>query len=121
MKFLWTTLGVKNLDESVAFYRDVVGLGLERRFPAGPGAEIAFMGDGETKVELMCRAGGGEPIIGPDISIGFEVESLDDKMASLREKGVPIHSGPFQPNPSVRFIFVQDPNGLRVQFVEHLH
>ena len=58
MKYLWTTMHVKNLEESIAFYEEVVGLKLEHRFPAGPGTEIAFMkSEGtETKVELLCRA-----------------------------------------------------------------
>ena len=44
MKFLWTTIYVKNLDESIAFYANLVGLQVVKRFPAGPGMEIAFYG-----------------------------------------------------------------------------
>ena len=40
-------------------------------------------------------------------------------MTSMKEKGIPIHSGPFQPNPHARFFFVLDPNGLKIQFVEN--
>ena len=50
MKFCWSTLRVKNMDESLKFYEEVVGLILDKRFNAGPGMEIAFLGDGETKV-----------------------------------------------------------------------
>lgn len=39
-------------------------------------------------------------------------------MAFVKEKGFEIHSGPFAPNPVTRFFFVQDPDGLLVQFVE---
>lgn len=39
MKFLWTAINVKNLDESIAFYSKLVGLQVVRRFPAGPGVE----------------------------------------------------------------------------------
>ncbi|HCX61202.1 MAG TPA: glyoxalase, partial [Clostridiales bacterium] len=54
MKFLWTTIHVKNMEESLAFYQDVVGLKLMNRFNAGPGMEISFLGEGETKLELIC-------------------------------------------------------------------
>ena len=57
MKFLWTTIYVKNLDESITFYSNLLGLKVVNRFPAGPGMEIAFMGNGindETLVELMA-------------------------------------------------------------------
>lgn len=117
MNICWCTVTVSDLDESLKFYQDIVGLRLERRFSAGTGAEIAFLGGGETKLELMCN--GAKPAIGEDISLGFEVDSLAEKMAFIAEKGIKIHSGPFEPNPHVRFFFVQDPDGLKVQFLEN--
>lgn len=118
MSFCWVTVTVKDLEESLRFYRDIVGLTLDRRFQAGPGMEIAFLGDGETKVELIVNEEVKEVNIGPHISLGFRVDSLDEKMEFVKERGIPIHSGPFQPNPSTRFFFIQDPNGLKIQFVE---
>jgi lactoylglutathione lyase len=53
MKFLWTTILVNNMDESLKFYEEIVGLKLTERFQAGPGMEISFLGEGETKVELI--------------------------------------------------------------------
>lgn len=118
MKFCWTTLMVKDMETSLAFYREVVGLPLSRRIPAGPGMEIAFLGGGETKVELIANAAKTEINIGPDISMGFLVASVDEKMDELNAKGIAIHSGPFQPNPHTRFFYVLDPDGVRIQFVE---
>lgn len=119
MKLCWSTLAVKNMEESLAFYQEIVGLNLAQRFPAGPGVEIAFLGDGETKIELICNAANDEINVGDDISWGFEIDSVDEFMAVIQEKGVQIHSGPFQPNPNTKFFFVTDPNGLKIQFVEH--
>jgi len=120
MKFCWSTLMVKNLDESLKFYQEIVGLTLKRRLFAGPEREIAFLGDGETKIELICSAANTEINVGPDISWGFEVDSIDEFMTFLKEKGIPIHSGPFQPNPHTKFFYATDPNGLKIQFVEHM-
>jgi lactoylglutathione lyase len=119
MKFCWSTLTVKNMDESLRFYEEIVGLKVQQRFPAGPGTEIAFLGDGETKIELIWNAEKKDVHIGEDISWGFEVDSAEECIALIREKGIPIHSGPFQPNPHTKFFFVQDPNGMKIQFVEH--
>jgi len=119
MKFCWCTITVADLNESIKFYQEIVGLGLQRRFAAGPGTEIAFLGDGETKIELICH-GKGQPKIGEDISLGFEVKSLDETMEHIKQKGISVHSGPFAPNPHTRFFYVLDPNGLKVQFVENL-
>ena len=120
MKFCWTTIIVNNLEESLKFYQEIIGLPLIRRFKADSGIEIAFLGDGETKLELMSSNTNRKVNIGLDISIGFEVESVDTTIANLKEKGVEIHSGPFQPNPHIKFFYLLDSNGLKVQLVENI-
>lgn len=120
MKYCWTTILVKDMEASLKFYKEVLGLKENRRFQAGPGVSIVFLGDGETEIELMTPAQPREINLGTDISLGFEVESVEEKMASLLELGVAIHSGPFSPNPHVKFFYVQDPNGLKIQFVQNM-
>lgn len=120
MKFCWSTLMVNNLEESLKFYQEIVGLSVNRRFKAGPGVEIAFLGDGETKLELICNVTNKDVNIGQDISLGFEIESVNEMMAYLKEKGIDIHSEPFQPNTHIKFFFLLDPNGLKVQLVENV-
>ncbi|MFA6808159.1 MAG: hypothetical protein WCR27_04130 [Eubacteriales bacterium] len=58
--------------------------------------------------------------MGQSISLGFEVKSLDETIALVQEKGLNIYSGLFHPNPHVRFFFVQDQNGLKIQLVEKM-
>jgi lactoylglutathione lyase len=77
MKFCWTTVNVTDMENSLGFYRDIVGLELDRRFKPVPHMEIAFLGNGETQVELIHNAEGGNTYTGKGISLGFEVESLD--------------------------------------------
>ncbi len=120
MKFCWSTLSVNNMEESLKFYQEIVGLTIDRKFTAGPGVEIAFLGDGETKVELISNEEIKDVTFGQHISLGFEVKSVDEMIEFVKEKGLAIHSGPFQPNPHVKFFFVTDPNGLKIQFVENV-
>jgi lactoylglutathione lyase len=119
MKFCWSTLKVRNMNESIKFYEELVGLKVDKRFNAGPGMDIAFLGEGETKVELVCDTNSNDINVGKDISWGFEVKSVDEMINLIKEKGINIESGPFQPNPHTKFFFVTDPNGLRIQFVEN--
>ncbi len=120
MRFCWITLHVNDLKESLEFYQEIVGLELDRRFEAGGGREIAFLGDGETKVELVADRDTGLVNTGEDISLGFEVNSVSKMMDFVKDKGIIIHSGPFEPNPEIKFFFIQDPNGLKIQFVQNL-
>lgn len=54
MRFCWSTLNVKNLEKSVWFYKEIIGLEIVREFSAGPEVQIVFLGKGETKIELIC-------------------------------------------------------------------
>ena len=120
MKFCWVTLRVKNLEESLEFYQKIVGLGINTKFSADEKTEIVFLSDGSgnTQVELICNKELSAPSIGTDISLGFVVNSVEEHMKHIAEKGIKMHSGPFQPNPNTKFFFVLDPNGVKIQFVE---
>ena len=118
MKFCWATIHVKDMEKSLKFYEEIVGLKINNRFNAGPNMEIVFLGQGETQIELIYDEEEKDINIGKSISLGFEVESVDKMINFIKEKGLEVHSGPFQPNPSTKFFYVEDPNGLKIQFVE---
>ena len=118
MKFCWVTISVKDLEPSLRFYREVVGLEIERRMSPNPDLEIVFLGAGGTQVELIRDAKGKSYGAGEGISLGFEVASLEKTIEAAKALGCPPHTGPFQPNPSIKFIYIADPEGNRVQFVE---
>ena len=110
----------KDLEASLRFYTETVGLPVVRRFFAGPDTEIIFLGAGETKVELICGKNRPEAIVGNGISIGFEVEDARAKFEAVKSSGIQMISDIIQPNPHVRFFFVADPDGFHVQFLENM-
>jgi lactoylglutathione lyase len=114
MRYCWTTLQVKNLDESIAFYRDIVGLPVMNRFFATKDTEIAFLGEGETQIELIDTSLASDP--GSMITLGFATDDLNELMKQLKQKHIRIESGPIQPNEHIIFIYIRDPNGVRIQF-----
>jgi lactoylglutathione lyase len=82
--------------------------------------ELAFLGEGDTQVELMNNSQNSTISFGQDISLGFVIESTSLFMKFLKSKGIEITSGPFQPNPFIRFFYIEDPDGLKIQFVENI-
>jgi len=120
MKYCWTTINVTDMKKSLAFYEGLLGLKSTRRVQPGPGREIVFLGEGETQVELICDAAGAAPSFGKDISMGFIVESIERFADTLKLHGIPVHSGPFQPNPFIKFIYILDPDGVKIQLVENI-
>lgn len=120
MKFLWTTVHVNNLEESIAFYSQVIGLKVVNRLKAGNGVKIAFMGngiDGETLVELLEDENQDNVTFGA-VSIGFAVASVEEMMKSLVEKNIKICGGPFE-TPDATFFFIKDPSGFSVQLFQY--
>lgn len=120
MKFLWTTILVNNMEESLEFYKNITGLKLVDRFQAGPGAEISFLGEGETKIELICNENIKNLNAGNRVTLGFKVESLDEMVDLIEDKGIKIITGPVQPNPRIKYFIIQDPNGVKIQFAEQI-
>lgn len=119
MKFSWSTLRVVDLEESIKFYEEIIGLTVVNRFAAGPGLEIAFLGSGETKIELICSGETRKSEVGEDISWGFEVESLEGTLSLAKERGISVIGEPVQPNPNMKYGFIKDPNGLKIQLIEN--
>ena len=120
MTFCWATINVKDMENSLRFYQDILGLQLNRKMNPNPDMALAFLGDGDTQVELIYNAKNNDISFGKDISLGFTVESIEKVREVLKKSNIAVHSGPFQPNPSIKFIYVLDPNGLKIQFVENI-
>ncbi|GGN94842.1 VOC family protein [Saccharibacillus kuerlensis] len=114
----WITLRVRDIEDSLEFYHNILGLPINRRFESR-GKQIAMLGTQEQpKIELIQ---GSEIMVMPEngISVGFEVESLDAAIEELNSKGIPIVRGPISPNPHLRFFYILDPDGFEVQLAEH--
>lgn len=117
MKYCWTTLHVRNMEESLHFYEGFVGLEVTSRYQPQPTLEICFLGKGETQVELI--AADGDQVSGRGISLGFVTADLEKTLKEAKERGYALLGPPDSPNPRMRFAFVEDPNGYPIQFVEY--
>jgi lactoylglutathione lyase len=88
MNFLWCTIDVEDIDVSLKFYQEIVGLSLKKRFSAGQDTEIAFLGDQPTQIELICnknhKVSGNKK---QGMTLGFEVNSIEDMISFLKNKG----------------------------------
>ena len=115
MKMAHVTIHTAHMEDSMSFYQNICGLKLVNEMKGGP-MHIAFFAnsEGETAVELIEAPD--TAYKGSGISIGFHVDDVAAYHRTLEEKGynpTPI----FSPNPNVQFFFVEDPNGLEVQFI----
>jgi len=110
---------VNNLEESLKFYHEIIGLKISERFKVGEDIEIVMLGETHgPKVELIRDKKQTFSTRSEGLSIGFMVNSLDESMELLKNKNIPIKRGPISPVPSVRFLFIDDPNGIEIQIAQ---
>lgn len=111
------TINTAKLDDSVAFYENIIGLHIVRDMRGNKGPNIVFLSDERADFCIELVENSDHSFEGKGISIGFATQDLDKEAAVLKEKGItprPVIS----PNPHTRFFFISDPNGVQIQFIE---
>jgi lactoylglutathione lyase len=123
MRFAHTSITVRNMDESLRFYTELLGLEFERRraIPENH-AEIAFVRDPQSgaRIELTHWEGKDHFEAGEQLDhLAFELPDLDAVLARAREKGVPVAKEPFRlQGGSGRLAFILDPNEVWIELIE---
>jgi lactoylglutathione lyase len=123
MRILHTSITVKNMDESIRFYRDIVGLELQRRREVPENkAEIAFLSDKESgaQIELTYWKEKTDWNSGDELDhLAFGVPDMDEAMKMFRERGVDIAREPYSLRGSTtRIAFIKDPNDIWLEIIE---
>lgn len=115
MKIKYTTMIVKDMDESIKFYTEVMGFKIDSKHDLGPAGSITLLkGQGETMVELIKN-----PVDEPGLySMGMDVEDLESILKDLRSKGAKITMEP-TPITVGTLAFIEDPNGVRIALIQH--
>ncbi len=116
MKLMHVTIRTDKFEEEVNFYKEVAGLQITRDMRP-MGRDIVFLANNEHATEIEIIKDEEAKDAGNDnISIGFKSDDLVRKMEELEEKGIRT-SGLIKPSPMVKFFFVTDPAGVKVQFM----
>ncbi|TIC79686.1 lactoylglutathione lyase [Crenobacter intestini] len=125
MRLLHTMLRVGELDRSLAFYQDVLGMQLLRRqdYPDGR-FTLAFLGygdeDSNTVIELTHNWDTASYELGN--AFGHLAVEVDDAYAAcdaVRAKGGKVvrEAGPMKHGTTV-IAFVEDPDGYKIEFIQ---
>ncbi len=126
MRILHTMIRVGDLDRSIAFYTEVLGMQLLRRtdYPQGE-FTLAFVGYGdperEAVIELTYNWGVGEYDLGSGYGhIALEVDDLQAATEAIRHKGGKVLREPGPMNAGTTLIaFVADPDGYPIELIGH--
>ncbi len=109
---------VRDLDRSLKFYTDVLGLRLRRRVRLNDTTELAFLPLGDSEIELICKSTeytfAKEGIVH---HLTFRVDDVAAALEHLRKNGVQlIHEQPlFLENLGTRVAFFWGPDGEKLE------
>lgn len=125
MRVLHTMLRVNDLDQSLAFYCDVLGMRLLRKsdYPSGE-FTLAFVGYGDEAdtavIELTYNWGKSSYQLGDAFGhIAIGVDDIHAVCEAIRAKGGKItrEPGPMKHGSTV-IAFVEDPNGYKIELIQ---
>lgn len=112
---------VNDMEETLRFYRDVLGLEVAQRKRSPRGSELAFLKipNSDELIELCSFPASGKVQVPEDlVHLAFEVDDLDKTMRYLKEKGIPITDGPTTTSSGSRFCFIDAPDKYEIELIE---
>ena len=121
-KLLHTRYRVHDLEKTVSFYRDVLGLAETRRSESGRGSKLVFLKAPQSDEEIaICQFDGSGPVqVGPDLThLAFEVTDLEAFAKEAAAKGYPLSDGPHHTASGSVIAFIDAPEGYEVELIQH--
>jgi lactoylglutathione lyase len=128
MRLLHTMLRVGDLDRSIDFYQNVLGMKLLRRkdYPDGK-FTLAFVGYGDesdnTVIELTYNWGTESYDLGEGYGhIAIEVDDVYEAVDELRSRGGKVirEAGPMNAGTTI-IAFIEDPDGYPIELIGRKH
>jgi lactoylglutathione lyase len=119
-KLLHTRYRVNDLEKTISFYKDVLGLEEVRRHTSGRGSELVFLKapDSDEEIEICKFDQSGPVVVGPDLThLAFEVDDLDEFAKKAAAKGYPLSDGPHSTGTG-RIAFIDAPEGYEIELIE---
>ena len=120
-KLLHTRMRVSDMDQTITFYTEVLGLKVVERKTSPRGSHLAFLAvpNSEELIELCSFPPSGPVKVQEDlVHLAFEVDNLDETIRMLNAKRIKITDGPTTTSSGSRFIFIDAPDGYEIELIE---
>lgn len=121
-KYLHTRFRVSDMDKSISFYQDVLGMEVIEQKNSPRGSKLVFLKfpDMDCELELCSFPDSGSVHVPEDlVHLAFEVDDLEACIEKLNAAGVPITEGPLETSNGTKFIFTEDPDKYEIELMYH--
>ena len=121
-KYLHTRFRVSDMDKSVHFYRDILGMEVFESKTSPRGSKLVFLKFPGMDCELeLCSFPGSGPVHVPEdlVHLAFEVDDLEACVKQLNAADIPITEGPLESSNGTRFIFTEDPDKYEIELMHY--
>lgn len=120
-RLLHTRYRVNDLEKTVRFYTQILGLEEVSRHKSPRGSELVFLRapGSQEEIEICHYPSAGSVQVQPDLThLAFEVESLDKFARHLAQHGITYSDGPTLRPDGSGFAFVDAPEGYEVELMQ---
>ena len=120
-KLLHTRMRVNDLERTVKFYEDALGLTVSRRHTSPRGAQLAFLAipNSDEEIELCQLPDSPSVQVQPDLMhLAFQVDNLEEFAAQLAKKGFKLSDGPTKTSGGGIIAFIDAPEGYEVELIQ---
>jgi lactoylglutathione lyase len=120
-KFLHTRMRVNDLERTVKFYEEALGLKVSRRHTSPRGAQLAFIAvpNSDEEIELCQLPNSPSVAVQPDLMhLAFAVDNLEAFAAELARKGYPLSDGPTRTGSNSMIAFIDAPEGYEIELIQ---
>ena len=120
-KLLHTRYRVNDLEGTVKFYREILGLEELERHKSPRGSELAFLKapESEELIEICSFPNSGPVQVQPDLThLAFEVDSLEEFAQHLAKFGLKYSDGPTLRADGSGFAFIDAPEGYEIELMQ---
>jgi lactoylglutathione lyase len=120
-KLLHTRYRVQDLERTVRFYTEVLGLEEVRRHESPRGSRLVFLKapESEETIEICQFDASGPVVVGPDLThLAFEVPDIAAFADHAAAKGYPLSDGPTTSSTGTTFAFIDAPEGYEIELIQ---
>ena len=118
----FTTIKVKDLTQSENFYQKYLDLNKMRSFSPDEKTTITFLSDEEGNLlELLEDQSLDHNFFENNsslVSIGVKVDNLENIKNNIEQNNIDIKKGPIKVPSGAKMFFIEDPNGVEIEFIE---